>query len=206
MQTLSFVILDDLRPGPEYGYGPIHIPIENIKTKTLESAVNEIAKPFLKYIARRYHLELAEKYSLKDELDEKLDPTGYFFETDFDIEEIVNSLIEKEYYCLNRYCKYYVVAFALNYARFEVFSKDCDKELIKWNEGEMMQGPIVNRIQSENYNENPVVSLLKKLFFSSDNKFVSEEEYWNQYDSLDSDKEEFMGYEARDSMLQGRCE
>jgi hypothetical protein len=80
--------------------------------------------------------------------------------TDEEINGIANILLKKNYFVKNRYNKYYVVAFALNYTRFEIFSKDCDKQLIDWEEGE---GEIKGVINDLNYNENPVVTLLKQI-------------------------------------------
>src|SRR5690606_10169688 len=48
------------------------------------------------------------------------------------IAEIANDLLKNEYYVLNLMAKYYVVAFALNFTRLEIYSKDCDKEIISW--------------------------------------------------------------------------
>jgi len=44
--------------------------------------------------------------------------------------------MNKGYWVWNRFEKYYVVAFALDFTRFEVYSKDCDKQLIKWREND----------------------------------------------------------------------
>lgn len=154
---LSFTILDDL----QYTDDPVHVEIDNTETDTLKAAIDKIAAPYLKYIQRRKGLDYKQTYSLEDVPDEKADSSGYFFELDFDIHEIIDDLQEQGYYCLNRYQKYYVVAFALNYTRFEVFSKDCDKEIINW--GNDKEGEIVHRIQNEKYNENPVVSFMKSL-------------------------------------------
>ena len=55
-----------------------------------------------------------------------------------------------------------MIAFALDYARFEIFSKDCDKELISWR-GDDQDDPVVDTIDNPNYNENPVITLMKRL-------------------------------------------
>lgn len=56
--------------------------------------------------------------------DELVDPTGYFFEKDFDSDEIVSGLLDQGYYRLCYYQKYYVVAFGINNVKFKVVSKD----------------------------------------------------------------------------------
>lgn len=99
------------------------------------------------------------------------DPTTYYFrdtdivwhcEKDYDPENIANDLFQDGYYVYNRYNKYYVVAYALNYTKFEVYSKDCDKKLIKWrvdDDNDQVKGIIVD----PNYNENPVITFMKKI-------------------------------------------
>ena len=61
-----------------------------------------------------------------------------------------------------RFNKYYVICFAINYTRFEVFSKDCDKKLIKWRDDDQ-NDPIKGIIRDDNYNENPVISMLRNF-------------------------------------------
>lgn len=81
-----------------------------------------------------------------------------------DTDGIVDELLEDKYSVVNRVEKYYVVAFAINGTRFDVYSKDCDKELINWGD-QIPEGPVAadGIIKSKNYNENPVVALLNKI-------------------------------------------
>ena len=58
-------------------------------------------------------------------------------------DEIVDSLMKRGYWVWNRYEKYYVVAFALDFTKFEVYSKDCDKRLIEWRKPEPVPEPNV---------------------------------------------------------------
>jgi len=76
--------------------------------------------------------------------------------------EIIDDLMDKGYWVWNRFEKYYVVAFALDFTRFEVYSKDCDKELIKWRENDK-NDKIKGILKDSNYNENPVITLMKKI-------------------------------------------
>ena len=147
--TISFVILDDLRPT----YGPMYINIDNFSIENIVKAVTEIVSVF------KPNGDKSEQY----------DPTAYYFEHFFEneqenIRKISYNLMSEHYYVRNRFEKYYVVAFAVDYSRFEVFSKDCDKELIAWDDNE---GPILENglITNPDYNENPVVTMMK--FFNN---------------------------------------
>jgi len=48
-------------------------------------------------------------------------------------EEIIQSLIEKGHWVYNQYDGYYVIGFAIDFEQFEVWSKGCEKKMIKWN-------------------------------------------------------------------------
>jgi len=78
------------------------------------------------------------------------------------VNEIVSDLLTDGYYVFNRYNKYYVVAFALDYQRFEVYSKDCNKKLIEWRE-DCDSDPVVRQIADDDYNENPVLAMMAAL-------------------------------------------
>lgn len=145
--TISFVILDDLRPA----YGPIYITIDNLSIENIVKAVTEIVSVF----------------KPNGDTSEQSDPTTYYFEHFFEneqenIQRISYNLMSEHYYVRNRFEKYYVIAFAVDYSRFEVFSKDYDKELISWDDNE---GPILENglITNPDYNENPVVTMMKFL-------------------------------------------
>jgi len=137
--TVSFCILDDLIPK----YGPVHVNFDGLSYDTVNKVVTNILSTFK---------------SQKD------DPTGYYNEriNAHEIQEITQDLLNSGYYVWNRFEKYYVIAFALNFTRFEVFSKDCDKELIKWrdnDESDEIKGLLVD----DNYNENPVITMMRKF-------------------------------------------
>lgn len=142
---LSFGILDDL----EFAYGPIHLELHSLDQ--LEALIDQIVK------------------GLKCEpkcgewcYGNCKDVSGYFYSKYYKLHkaEILDDLIKDKYCVWNRFQKYYVIAFAIDYTRFEIYSKDCDKKVIEWGEG---QGPIKGVIQNENYNENPVVTLLRNM-------------------------------------------
>ena len=135
--VISFRILEDL--------STVYSDSVSIKDSSFEEimkGVKEIAKPFM---TRK-----------------ETDSTVYYFKDDYYSQEVAEALMKKGYYVVNRYEKYYVVAFALNYTRFEVFSKDCDKETIKWRYDDS-DDVIEGKITDDDYNENPVVKLLKKM-------------------------------------------
>ena len=145
--TVSFCIFDDLEPR----YGPVSETFTcddaDLEQQIYES-VSKIMQPLID--------------------GEESDPTGYYVKdyTSADTKNITKRLLKSKYYVINRYEKYYVIAFALDYARFEIYSKDCDKELIKWRENDATD-PIVSRIANEDYNENPVAKLMKQLSASN---------------------------------------
>ncbi|MFS8160395.1 MAG: hypothetical protein ACMG6E_09370, partial [Candidatus Roizmanbacteria bacterium] len=87
--------------------------------------------------------------------------SGYFYKKYMSLSDITNDLLNDGYYVWNRFEKYYVIAFALDYVRFEIYSKDCDKILIKWRENDATD-PIKGIIKGE-YNQNPVITLVKSL-------------------------------------------
>lgn len=148
---ISYVMLDDLQ--------------------YMEDCILTDGKPFSKEILRTYDniynfiMSIADKYiKYESEYD-----AAHFFKsnyygniTDSDIADITNTLLEEGYYVRNRLEKYYVVAFSINFSRFEVYSKDCDKEVIDW--GVTNQGPIVGRITNPDYNENPVLTLMRSIY------------------------------------------
>lgn len=154
--TLSFTILDDLSPC----YGPTHVRLASLAPNEIRRGVLEIVEPFCRPDAPG--VDSDEISYVKNFLSGRQnDPTGYYFIKDFDADEVTAALTEEKFYRLNRYEKYYVVAFAIGYVRFEVFSKDCDKELIDWG-GE---GPVAEAggITDPDYNENPVVRMFARL-------------------------------------------
>jgi len=148
--TISICILDDLKAY----YGPHHLYFtKGLHSKRkLKRKILALIRPFKK------------KY--KEDCSEYFDD-AFFEKEDEYVTNIVQSLIEKKYYVFNRYNKYYVIAFAIDFVRFEVFSKDCDKELIKWRHDDA-NDPIVGIISDPNYNENPVVKFIR-LFNSHSN-------------------------------------
>ena len=132
--VLSFCIFDDLYP--------MMTPIE-MKFNELDELKILVDKMLM--------------YKLKYENLEE-----YFEFVSDNIDYIVSKLRKKRYYVRNRYEKYYVIAFAIDYVRFEIYSKDCDKQLIKWREDDA-NDKIVGLIADENYNDNPVVRLMNQI-------------------------------------------
>jgi len=66
--------------------------------------------------------------------------------------------LERRLLCLESLRKYYSIAFALDYKRFEVYAKivkraDC------WRDNGQ-DDPVVHQIEDEDYNENPVLAVM----------------------------------------------
>lgn len=127
----------------------MHVDIGDLTYSNIVSAIKEIVSVFKPINGEKLKIS---------------DPSAYYFESFFkdeqsNIQIIANELIDNHYYVINRYEKYYVIAFAINFSRFEVFSKDHNKELISWNK----DGPIIlsGLITDLNYNENPLDTLIK---------------------------------------------
>jgi len=117
VHTLSFAILDDLE----------HITSKCIK---LESLTKE-------EITRGVEKCIEEYGNVKNNIFNYSDISGYFDKEFFSkqkyLETIVQELYDENYFVCNQYEKYYVIAFSIDYTKFKVFSKDCDKELISWD-------------------------------------------------------------------------
>ena len=61
-----------------------------------------------------------------------LDPSSYYFINGINITHVSNNLSYSNYSVLNQYERYYVHAYAIDFVRFEIFSKDYEKEIIDW--------------------------------------------------------------------------
>lgn len=178
--TLSFTVLDHLYPL----IGPIHKNIKDLSEASIRSAVREVVSYYLTH-------------------DEDNDPSYYFSQDNkwgwgspyrgvlarYEEDGIVQHLMHDNYCSVNRYNKYYVIAFAIDFLRFEVFSKDCDKKRIKWRRDDSSD-PVIHNITCKNYNENPVIRLMKtihnvsnqesdELSEDSDEEEVVEDIWWD---------------------------
>lgn len=142
---LSFGITDDLK----FAYGPVHFEFES-----WDQLANVVDKVIDGLKCKSKCREWCEGCCG--------DPSGYFVAEYYKAyrSDIIAGLIENKYWVWNRFEKYYVIAFAIDYTRFEIFSRDCSKKVIEWGEGE---GPLKGIITNENYNENPIITLLRKL-------------------------------------------
>lgn len=138
-RTVSFCILDDLSPA--YGPKSETVELEGNFANNVQAAVHKL---ILDFIA------------------EDNDPTGYYV-NEIDESAIVADLLSDKFYVINRYEKYYVIAFALDFTRFEVYSKDCSKELIKWRSTDA-NDPVAGLITDGDYNMNPVIKLMQQHF------------------------------------------
>ena len=141
MHTISFTILDEMSPI----YGPVHMNIENLQEKSIKIGVMRLSQPFLKYKKRERKEKDYKFFECWPKKGESVDTSGYYTDyTDYsdysDYSDecmfspyyVVKGLSKHGYYRMNSVNKYYSVAFAIDYTRFNVWSKDCDETLIKW--------------------------------------------------------------------------
>ena len=112
MHTVSFVCIDDFKYGPE-----VNIEIADLNRENLLTAVKNICERIDEISKAYYFNELVKTRS--EEI----------------FNDIVDSLIDHGHYVLNQFDKYYVVAFAVDYKRFIIYSRGYDKKLIKWSKG-----------------------------------------------------------------------
>jgi len=88
-----------------------------------------------------------------------------------------NELMKNKFDVWNRCHKYYVIGFAIDYTRFEVYSKGCDKQLFSWI-SDLNSDEINNEIENfdsedkiaangiitdPEYNLNPVIKVMRSL-------------------------------------------
>ncbi|AYV86679.1 MAG: hypothetical protein Sylvanvirus6_20 [Sylvanvirus sp.] len=189
MPTLSFAILDDLEPYSSDH--PIHMDIPNLDYSTVHDAVKKMVENLesdptnvlIDYEkSSQFHsfsllspLNSCNAYAVDtsnavsvlslDLLSSSVKSKKIILLRD-DIKEvcknITGSLIDKHYFVANRRNKYYVMCFALNYTRFDVFSKDCPKQLMVWRNNDQ-DDPIEGVLSDEDNDQNPVITTLKQV-------------------------------------------
>jgi hypothetical protein len=142
VHTILFSILDDL----EHAYGPKTVQIDSIDAADIFRGVTVLIEEFIA---------------------NNEDPSTYFMrylkeDKDLYIVKICNSLRKNNYYVINRFQKYYVIAFSLDYTKFDIFSKDENKILIKWRDDDE-DDPITGIITDPDYNENPVITFMRQF-------------------------------------------
>jgi hypothetical protein len=166
IDTISFGILDDLN----FDHGPIHRNINKADINDIRKNIKDMISVFKwkDVVGCKPETGAFGKYCDEENHDHgKRDESGYFDEDFFKKEDelvnhIASNLQRESFYVINRYNKYYVIAFAINYSRFEIFSKDCNKILIDWGE---KNGSIIydGIIQDPDYNENPVIKTMRMI-------------------------------------------
>lgn len=155
--VVSFGVLDDCR-WTDQANGPFHREITDLKN---------LAKTLREMIAYAIQQRYGDEWNGREDWDSDDELC------DIDVDYVAEKLIEQGYFVFNRVNKYYVVAFALDYTRFEIYSKDCDKQLIDWcvDNEKAKNAKIVHQIEDPDYNENPVIQILKDLeLIERDNK------------------------------------
>lgn len=169
--TLSFSFLyghdldsDDLHDDDiqrnfiHYNEKPYTVTFESNNNKELKKEIKKFVDDVFSKLRNLHQYNLKEMESLKD--------TYLFCLCPEDLnryhDSIINDLYNQHYWVWNRYQKYYIWAFALDYTRFEIYDKEFDKELIKWRRDDQ-NDPITGLLPAENYNINPVVSLIQQF-------------------------------------------
>ena len=133
--TLSVCLFEDLEP-----YYSKDVTIPNLDESAIRSALKEI---------------------VDDCQEDDRSRSGFFDSlTKSETNSIVYELVNDHYYVWNRYNKYYVILFAIDYTGCEIYSKDYNKEVFNW-EGKSRE--IKGMIDNDDYNENPVVTLFNNL-------------------------------------------
>lgn len=134
-QTLSFAILDDLNQ--KYYFSEdftSYDELTQILTKIWDSFLSE-------------EVEYGDR--------------GYFFQKNTkseDINDVLYKLKQNNYYVCNRINKYYVYAFAINYKRFWIWSKDCEAKIIEWPVKSYES--VADNLDPE-YDVNPVIKVMR---------------------------------------------
>lgn len=82
-----------------------------------------------------------------------LDPSSYYFVNGINIVNTTDKLSYSKYSVLNQYERYYVHAYAIDFVRFEIFSKDYEKEIVNW--GLPLYANV--EIVSESFDENDYI-------------------------------------------------
>jgi len=90
---------------------------------------------------------------------------------DMSVTYLLGQLLEYDHCVFNRHQKYYVIAFAINFEPFQIWSKDCEARIIKWNpideqSKEIIDYKLNNNVINpppEDYNLNPVIKCMENL-------------------------------------------
>jgi hypothetical protein len=162
--TISFGILDDLN----FCYGPIRRNINKEDINDIKKNIKNMVSVFKwkDVVGCTPETSSWGKFCYEKNHDHgKKDESEYFNEEFFEkedelIDHIASKLQQNCFFVKNRYNKYYVIAFAINYSRFDIYSKDCTKISIDWGE---KNGPVLSEgiIWDPDYNENPVIKSMK---------------------------------------------
>ena len=160
--TISFAILDVFRMCPGF---PIHVPY--VKGNNPEANRTSIRLGVEELLADLKAQLYGEKTESKQRDNSHYFDT-YFFENKPNprilginpgVNDIVEGLAESGQFVLNRVNKYYAIAFAIDYKRFPIYSKDCETITIKWRETH----EDVACVNPDPKNVNPVIALLTEI-------------------------------------------
>lgn len=134
----------------------------NIYNHLIDSSI-EVNEDLTEESIKKTVFELISCYREDPDSDYSLYFDKYFFRFEnYYINSIVENLYKNKYFVINRYNNNYVIAFAINYTRFEIYSKDYDKVLIKWRENDE-DDEIKGIIDDPEYNANAVIKTIENL-------------------------------------------
>src|SRR5436190_4802716 len=116
MHTLSFLSIDDFRH-----YKQTSINIDDLSKDTIRKGLEKIIQQIL------VDTSLNQSHWFRKSLQNKKYYSGR-------IDTITFYLNYHGHFVLNNFDKYYVIAFAIDYNRFNVYSRDHEKELFDWGQ------------------------------------------------------------------------
>ena len=96
------------------------------------------------------------------------DPNLHF---DMSVGFILSQLLEYYHCVFNRHQKYYIIAIAIDFEPFQIWSKDCDAQIIKWSPIDEQSQLIIdyklnNKVikpPPKDYDVNPVIKYMENL-------------------------------------------
>lgn len=160
--TLSFVILDNM----QVYSGPYHTKFDVLTSDIIKSLIRRYSDTIADdnddptYISRR-----------KCTCHNFISKCGSIYAHPELVDEVCDVLKNDSYYVINRLNKYYVVAFAINYARFRIWSKDCQVDIIDWEEMDRMNinqsydtienGEIMDNDPLNEYQDDPIDTFVR---------------------------------------------
>ena len=161
MHTLSFIILNDLKPALDRR----DVIIKDLKLDTIEAGVLQVTQQWRQMPENdpsNYYFGRGCFHSHKNVF--LLDNGCHDGPPYFDFINVAMELQEEGYSVWNRFEKYYVIAFAIDYKRFQVCSKGCDPKVMHWGKDvKDQQGAIDYQLDDQDINCNENRCILAQM-------------------------------------------